>query len=138
LKNLWILTLLIAICVTGSMSVIACGDDDDDDDDDDTADVDDDDDADDDDADDDVDDDMDDDMDDDVDDDVDDDADDDDDSCADVVQALIDYCPEYDYDTWYQSVCVEYQDPDCLAWCYNAYDECIDIQDCYETDECLV
>jgi hypothetical protein len=35
LKTLWILTLLVAICIAGLLTVAACGDDDDDDDNDD-------------------------------------------------------------------------------------------------------
>ena len=79
------------------------------------------------------------------DDDSDDDADDDSlgdddtagDSCAAVVQHYTDGCPGYvDYQTLYQAVCVEYQDPECLAWCWENNATCEAVLSCYDNNQC--
>lgn len=127
---LWLATVLFLITGMMAAGFVACGDDDDDDDDD-TADDDDDDDSSDDDDDASDDDAADDDA-------TDDDADDDGgDYCSDVVAAFVAYCPEVDYDAIYQIVCVDNGDPECLEYCYNAYDDCTDIATCYDTNECV-
>ena len=126
---LWLATVLFLITGMMAAGFVACGDDDDDDDDDtadddDASSDDDDDDASDDDA---------------ADDDAtDDDATDDDggDYCTDVVSAFVAYCPDVDFDTIYGIVCETNNDPECLDYCYNAYDDCTDIANCYDTNEC--
>ncbi len=132
---LWLATVLFLITGMMAAGFVACGDDDDDDDDDtaddddDSSDDDDDDASDDDAADDDA-----------TDDDAtDDDATDDDggDYCTDVVSAFVAYCPDVDYDTIYGIVCETNNDPECLEYCYNAYDDCTDIANCYDTNECV-
>ncbi len=57
--------------------------------------------------------------------------------CSEVVEAFVAFCEETDYETVYQIVCVENGDPACLEYCYNAYDDCLDISNCYDYSECL-
>ncbi|MCC6158018.1 MAG: hypothetical protein IT350_08185 [Deltaproteobacteria bacterium] len=57
-------------------------------------------------------------------------------SCEDVVLAFVSECPEAEFETAFETVCEVNDDPECLAFCYDAYDDCLDIANCYDTNEC--
>lgn len=66
-----------------------------------------------------------------------DDDDNGDEYCSEVAQEFVALCEETDYETVYQIVCVDNADPECLAYCIDAYDDCVGISNCYDDNECL-
>jgi Protein of unknown function (DUF1566) len=59
--------------------------------------------------------------------------------CKATVEKILFYCEEFisDADAFYEAVCEEYEDPDCLEWCWEHRTGCEDTLSCYEDDECV-